>query len=246
VNAPARKRHPRIALRVHRKNIWISELLSYILLSSICVSFFTASAVVLRNELTAAAQARTIARTKASNIAIEDALRILREKSRIAETVRAFTNGRIPPAMLGRLVGLVYENGTNFGYDPLLVLAVIHVESVFDPDALGKYRSGELSGALGLMQIKFETAKKVARDLGIVLSSPEDLMQPEINVPLGIAYLTRLTAQFKSFRLGVIAYNLGPGAVIQSLSTNTPLPPTYYAKALRSYYRLRRIARDQQ
>ena len=59
---------------------------------------------------------------------------------------------------------------------------------------------------------------------------------------LGVGYLTRLIAQFHSFKLGLLAYNQGPGVVMDHLSTKTPLSINYYNRVLNCYYQLKKAA----
>ncbi len=205
----------------------------------VAISLSGAAVSIVRKEADINSQQKRIEQLKTQKVALERSLKVLHEKDKIASTLQNYARSQISSHTLADLVNLVFENSKTFGYDPLLVLAVIHVESVFDPQALGRYRSGALSGAMGLMQLKFSTAQEVAQDLGIVLTFPEDLLRPEVNIPLGVAYLTRLIAQFNSFKLGVLAYNLGPGTVSRSLHKKHPLPLRYYRKVLRSYYALR-------
>jgi soluble lytic murein transglycosylase-like protein len=145
--------------------------------------------------------------------------------------------------MILHLVELVYQNSMLYGYDPLLVLAVINVESIFDPGARGRYLNGAQSGALGLMQLKFETAQEMARSLNIPLTNKKDLLRPDVNIALGIAYLTRCISMFKSFKLGLMAYNQGPAAIYQNLSEKKPLSIAYYNKVLKSYYTFRELSK---
>ncbi|MFH1036203.1 MAG: lytic transglycosylase domain-containing protein [Pseudomonadota bacterium] len=85
------------------------------------------------------------------------------------------------------------------GMDPALVMAVVHVESGFDPGA----ESGK--GAKGLMQI----APATAEELG--LKNPSD---PEANLKAGIRYLSSLQKTFQNdLVLTLAAYNAGPGKV---------------------------------
>jgi soluble lytic murein transglycosylase len=90
------------------------------------------------------------------------------------------------------------------------------------------------------MQLKFSTAQGVAAELGIPLKSPEDLFVPEVNIALGVAYLTQLIAMFKDLKLGILAYNQGPGTIMESLAGKRPLSISYYDKVLKTYYRLKR------
>ena len=81
--------------------------------------------------------------------------------------------------------------------DPLLVHAVISVESRYRPDAVSR------AGAQGLMQLMPGTA----RMLGVA-----DPFDPRANVEGGVAYLRRLADEFGTV-LALAAYNAGPGAV---------------------------------
>jgi len=81
------------------------------------------------------------------------------------------------------------------------------VESKFSAQASGQYKSGSASGAFGLMQLKIETAREIAASLGMRVKNTADLFRPDVNVVLGVAYLTQLISQFRSFKLGLLAYN---------------------------------------
>ena len=92
------------------------------------------------------------------------------------------------------------------------------------------------------MQLKFETAQQVAQQLRLGPLSREDLFKPEINIVLGVAYLTQLVKQFKSFKLGLLAYNQGPSTILSNISNNQQLSVNYYRKVLESYYALKEIS----
>ena len=92
---------------------------------------------------------------------------------------------------------LVEDAAARHRVDPLLVHAVIAIESGHRPDAVSP------AGALGLMQLMPRTA----RMLGV--SDPFD---PRANVEGGVAYLRRLADEFGTV-LALAAYNAGPGAV---------------------------------
>nr|WP_231133249.1 lytic transglycosylase domain-containing protein [Capillibacterium thermochitinicola] len=89
------------------------------------------------------------------------------------------------------------------GVDPQLVAALIYVESKFNPKA----RSTK--GARGLMQIMPETAAWVSAQKGLDLQE-EDLDRPEVNIPIGVWYLSYLFREFNGDRvLALAAYNAG-------------------------------------
>jgi soluble lytic murein transglycosylase-like protein len=90
------------------------------------------------------------------------------------------------------------------GVDPILVLAMIEVESGFDPAA----RSNR--GARGLMQVRPATLWAEAARSGL---AGEDPHAPELNVPAGVLYYRRLLDTFGNKYLALVAYNAGPNRV---------------------------------
>ncbi len=110
--------------------------------------------------------------------------------------------------------------------DPLLVEAVITVESAFDRWAVSK------KGAQGLMQLMPETA----RDLAVA-----DPFDPAANIDGGARYLRRLLDRFAGdLELALAAYNAGPSRV-QAAGRIPPIPETrrYVREVLATYRRLR-------
>jgi soluble lytic murein transglycosylase len=104
-------------------------------------------------------------------------------------------------------VAIVRESRRN-GLDPLLIAAVIQVESHFDPFAV----SGV--GAFGLMQLMPPTAQWLYEkdEGGGGKLRPAHLFNPVLNIELGSAYLAELMNRFDGdLQLALIAYNAGPG-----------------------------------
>ncbi len=94
------------------------------------------------------------------------------------------------------------------GLPPDLIYAIIRQESLYRADA----RSS--AGALGLMQLLPETARRTAKAWDLSLKSTASLLQPSINVPLGSAYLRGLyDRNGGQASLAMGGYNAGPGAV---------------------------------
>ncbi len=85
-----------------------------------------------------------------------------------------------------------------YGIDPVLIRAMIQVESGFEPRAVSH------AGAQGLMQIMPGTQSY----LGL-----EDPFDPDANVEAGIRYLSSLLERFHSLELALAAYNAGPSRV---------------------------------
>lgn len=109
------------------------------------------------------------------------------------------------------------------GMDPLLVRAVIRVESNFDPRAVSP------KGAAGLMQLMPQTAMRY----GV-----ENRFDPAQNVDGGVRYLRDLMAMFDgNLSLALAAYNAGEGAVLKHGRRIPPYPETQqYVVWVRSFY----------
>jgi hypothetical protein len=85
------------------------------------------------------------------------------------------------------------------GVNPMLVRALIEVESKFRPTARSR------KGAMGLMQLMPSTVREYN------LRNP---FEPKANIEAGIKHLKTLIDRFgSSIELGLAAYNAGPGAV---------------------------------
>jgi soluble lytic murein transglycosylase len=238
----AHKRHFwRYGILLHRHQIWLSELVSIFFVAGLLAVLFSITFLIVHNNSRIRTQSQRIVRLTSEQAELRRTLDEVNERERIFRGAIAVFGRTVPMVTMYHVVNLVHKNSRTYGYDPLLVLAVIHVESRFNAQALGKYRDGQLSGALGLMQLKFETAQEVARDLDIELASKEDLFKPEINLVLGLGYLTRMIAKFRNFKLGLLAYNQGPGVVIDNLDANAELSIRYYNKVLKSYFRLKKM-----
>lgn len=234
----------RPAVVLHRNQVWLSEFTGTIVVALLLLALASLSITIFMRTHTIGLNARQLSNAKRDIVSLEHTLEQTREQAHIVEAVTRITRGRIDDSTIVNIVAQVYHNSRRYGYDPLLVLAVIHVESVFDPYALGRFRDGRHSGALGLMQLKEATAREVATTMGIPFSDSRDLFRPEINMLLGIGYLTQLISRFQSFKLGLLAYNQGPGTIRRTLSDNAPLSIRYYEKVLHSYYRLRTLTTE--
>ncbi len=101
----------------------------------------------------------------------------------------------------------VDRSSREFNLDPLLLYAVIRVESRFDPRAISP------AGARGLMQIMPRTGSWAASRLGMTLPDPalpDRLMDPETNIRIGAFYLRYLFDQFDGDpATALAAYNAG-------------------------------------
>lgn len=90
--------------------------------------------------------------------------------------------------------------------DEDLIFAIIKAESNFDPDASSS------KGAIGLMQLMYDTADDVAEIVGIGIDK-QSLAEPETNINLGTKYISILIDKYGNLELALAAYNAGSGNV---------------------------------
>ncbi|MEW6182661.1 MAG: lytic transglycosylase domain-containing protein [Bacillota bacterium] len=108
----------------------------------------------------------------------------------------------------------VFRYAAENGLNPLLVTAIVKVESGFRHDAVSP------RGAVGLMQLMPETAAWVASKQGRTFSN-DQLLDPEKNVCFGTWYLAFLNREFNDTIPALAAYNAGRGNVRKWLSDRT-------------------------
>ncbi len=154
---------------------------------------------------------------------------------RISRGLDILGHKRLSDSQKNILAGKLLAISNDYKIDPILILAVIRHESRGNPNARGAYTSGIHSGALGLMQIKYESAREVASSVGVKINSPEDLFIPEKNLMVGTAYLLRLIAKYKNLQHALIAYNVGIGTLDEKLRKGRALPTRYYNKIMQDY-----------
>lgn len=119
------------------------------------------------------------------------------------------------------VVPIVERYARRFHLDPLMVLAVIHVESRFDPTAVSS------QGAVGLMQLQGGTARAMAADLGLQWTGDDLLLNPDVNVMLGCAYLRELIDRFGDQDAALAAYCAGPTLVEARRDASARIPLGY-------------------
>jgi soluble lytic murein transglycosylase len=102
--------------------------------------------------------------------------------------------------------------------DPYLIAALMAQESTFTPEIRSH------ANAYGLMQVVPDTGRRVARQLGIRRFSTSMLMQPEMNVRLGMKYFKDMVDQFGGVHYALAGYNAGPHRVSRWLKESPGLP----------------------
>ena len=127
------------------------------------------------------------------------------------------------------LARAIDEAARDHHLEPGLVLAVIHVESGFDPFAVSP------AGAFGLMQIRPPTGEELANRLGVDWRGTRTLFDPVANVMLGVAYLDELRERFGDIPTALAAYNWGPGRIGKQLRGGRAVPAGYSNRVLSNY-----------
>jgi soluble lytic murein transglycosylase len=126
----------------------------------------------------------------------------------------------------------IAEEARKTGYDPLLILAIIDVESDFAEEAVS------VKGARGLMQIKPSTLHFLAEKEGLRLSREEVAADPALCVRLGIRYLRTLQERFGGdLEMALMAYNAGPTRIRKAIKEGELEAFRRYPKAVRRDFR---------
>ena len=124
-------------------------------------------------------------------------------KKRIAQQISQYKTG-LKTNYIDNLPELIVHESKKYGYDPLLLTAVIITESSFNNWA----RSNR--GAHGLMQIRPATGRELAAEVRVQWQGTPSLYDPETNITLGAYYLNKLFLRFGDLGLALEAYNHGP------------------------------------
>jgi soluble lytic murein transglycosylase len=120
--------------------------------------------------------------------------------------------------------------------DPILVMAVIGVESRWDPSAVSD------RGARGLMQLRRLALETEERDAG---TGPGDVHDPIHNVRMGVRYLARMVVSFGGdVDLALVAYNSGPTRTLSALVAVEDMPDTMLSYARKVRREERKIRRE--
>lgn len=174
------------------------------------------------------------------------------EKLKIYSVVRSHMMD-LSEASVWAITKTILEESKKHSLDPILVLAVISVESRFQHAAVST------EGARGLMQIRPFVANALAeelvlRDKGIKglkedsffnpsTLQPLDLDDPILNIKLGVFYLRHLKKSFRDLKLALTAYNWGPTEIKNRLEEDELVPLGYAMKVLSAYHSYRKDSR---
>lgn len=137
---------------------------------------------------------------------------------------------------------VILAESSKYKLDPVLVLAVIDVESKFQFGAVSP------AGARGIMQIMpgtgrflVQTVEGVSQEFESVKFTPEHLDDPILNIKLGTYYLHDLRKSFRNMQKALIAYNLGPTELRSRLDNQIEYGDRYATAVFAAYHRYKSV-----
>lgn len=118
------------------------------------------------------------------------------------------------------------------GVDPILLLAIVKVESSFQISARSP------TGSVGLMQVQPVVVREIERVTQERLNAGrKNLMDPVANIETGSHYFSLLLDRFDGNPWqAILAYNIGPTAVAKKFTHQTPPATDYTTKVFRTYF----------
>ena len=154
-----------------------------------------------------------------------------RVRNRIEEVISGHYTG-LDEKNAVRIPELILDESKKYGYDPLLLTALIITESSF-------YNWAQSNrGARGLMQLRPATAIALASETHLEWRGVRTLFDPEKNIALGAYYLNKLVSRFGNLTLALEAYNHGPSRLSKYLRKGYQ-PKRYSKKVLKNYRKIR-------
>ncbi|MCK4240143.1 MAG: lytic transglycosylase domain-containing protein [Candidatus Atribacteria bacterium] len=143
-------------------------------------------------------------------------------------------NSTIGSEEIYEIAKTIYEEAIKYNFNPLLITAIIKIESNFEPKAISD------SYAYGLCQVRRFIAPELAENIGIKWDGAEKtLFDPIKNIKIGVYYLSMLNRDFNDLNTAIIAYNNGPYNIQERLTNNQELNHNYVNRVLDYYANLR-------
>lgn len=121
---------------------------------------------------------------------------------------------------------IILKHARDCNLDEAVVLGLVRQESLFNSEA----RSS--AGATGLMQLMPETARRVARKIGLHGFNKSKLTKPDVNARLGTSYLRQALDRFSAnYALAAAAYNAGPNRA-ERWKNSLPMEGAVYVESI--------------
>jgi soluble lytic murein transglycosylase-like protein len=140
------------------------------------------------------------------------------------------------------LSDVILKESSKYQLDPILILAVIDVESKF------QFRAISPAGARGIMQIMPATGRflvrrvrEVSEEIKAEQFTPEHLDNPIVNIKLGTYYLHDLRKSFQNLSKALIAYNLGPTELRLRMENQLEYTDEYATAVLAAQQKFKKI-----
>jgi len=126
-------------------------------------------------------------------------------------------------------VQTVLKESLRYGVDYRLILAIMKTES--------NYRQNVISpdGARGFMQIQPILAGEIAKEIGIPYSGLKDLCDPQMNIRMGIYYISKLMDLFNDLPTALFAYNAGHNKAKKLVAEDKDPNTTYTKRVIAEY-----------
>lgn len=133
------------------------------------------------------------------------------------------------------LAATIARVAAEYAIDPFLILAIVRIESHFQPHA----RSS--AAAMGLMQIRAIAVRDVAHALHLDPQHTQRYLNDAThNIRIGVHYFASLLTRFHDdIPTALLAYNQGPTSVARIYGHRPAQPIGYAAKVLDVYRRYR-------
>lgn len=130
-----------------------------------------------------------------------------------------------------KVLNTISHLSEKYTIDPLLIMAIMSVESNFQPNAKSN------KGALGFMQVKPIVLKDISDQLQFPTTNHiQILTDKEWNLHVGVCYFSKLLKIFHGdMSKALMAYNSGPTTVSRFYKNRSVPEGGYQGKVLRTY-----------
>jgi len=153
---------------------------------------YLASAVIVR---------RSVVRIEWGDLPLKTtrAWHIQRERESFEKVLEEVSSGKNTTS----IPALVEKASLKYGIPKEILMAIISIESGFNPRAYNKNKDG--TEDRGLMQVNYQHNLSLMKEYGI--TDPEQLYDPELNVEIGARILYENYKKFGNWVMAIKAYN---------------------------------------